>query len=443
MQLSTPNSRSIFGLNFSRRATAGPAPPPFAKAPAPGDLSCDRDAHMPFAKAPGPGDLRCDRDSHMASALPRLQPLRWEGSPQQLQHAAEQSLPVPDAKRQNKNAEKHVSFENPPPQKWQQKPPKEEDDSDWSRAWPGTNADDKRQHDPRWDHWDKWSGKDGGQHGEGGYNPGQASSAGDWQNRPRTYTATRPKAPPNLTAPAESASEPSDSEPFSEEPRIPDWFRAVWARPHGNPPDPATFFGHPAAVEVITSVPSEDDDRSNWPNWLDFGVGEHLLVIAMDEGVAFAMAHCRSTPKFGFIPVGSANPEPGPFEFVVKLGRVDLGWMKLGLTLGKGTHYPYFAKVMGLERHSIIEQFNQSQRTIGLGREQLLLGDVITNASTARSGDAGAPMVYERIKETIVEACKHNLDLDLRVSRMHGQVTDGRPPWSQLAKREGAYVICD
>ena len=391
----------------------------------------------PFAKAPAPGDLSCDRDAHMAPALPRLEPLRWEGSWQQRQHA----------KQQNKDAEKPPP-PPPPPQKRQQKPPKKNDDTDWSRAWPGTNADDKRQHDPRWDHWDKWSRKDGGQHGEGGYNPGQASSAGDWQNRPRTYTATRPKAPPNLTAPAESASEPSDSEPFSEEPRIPDWFRAVWARPHGNPPDPATLFGHPAAVEVIASVPSEDDDRSNWPNWLDFGVDEYLMVIAMDEGVAFAMAHCRSTPKFGFIPVGSANTEPGAFEFVVKLCRVDLGLMKLGLTLGKGTHHPYFAKVMGLERHSIIEQFNQSQRTIGLGREQLLLGDVITNASTARSGDAGAPMVYERIRETIVEACKHNLDLDLQVSRLHGQVMDGRPPWWKREASldliaEGAYVLCD
>ena len=314
---------------------------------------------------------------------------------------------------------------------------KDEDDADWSRAWPGTNADEQRQHDPRWDHWDKRIICLPPRLRE------SASSSGTIGTIGTIGTATRPKAPPDLTPIAESASEPSDSEPFSEEPRIPDWFRAVWARPHGNPPDPATFFGHPAAFEVITSEPSEDDDRRNWPNWLDFGVGEHLLVIAIDEGVAFAMAHCRSTPKFGFIPVGSANPEPGSFEFVVKLGRVDLAWMKLGLALGKGTHHPYFAKVMGLERHSIIEQFNQSQRTVGLGREQLLLGDVITNASTARSGDAGAPMVYERIKETIVEACKHNLDLDLRVSRMHGQVTDGRPPWSQLAKREGAYVICD
>ena len=77
----------------------------------------------------------------------------------------------------------------------------------------------------------------------------------------------------------------------------------------------------------------------------------------------------------------------------------------------------------------MIEQFSQYQRKIDRGREQLLLGDVITNASTNRSGDAGAPMVYEHIKETIVEALKDELDLGLRVSRVHGQVTVYRGGW--------------
>ena len=77
----------------------------------------------------------------------------------------------------------------------------------------------------------------------------------------------------------------------------------------------------------------------------------------------------------------------------------------------------------------MIEQFNQSQRKIGCGREQLLLGGAITNASTSRPGDAGAPTVYEHIKETIVEALKDKLDLDLRVSRVHGQVMVYRGGW--------------
>ena len=312
---------------------------------------------------------------------------------------------------------------------------KDDDELDWSRAWPGTNFDERRQQDPRWEKWEKRS--------IGPRADESASSSGTVGSIETIVTGTRFKAPPDLTPIAESGSEPSDSELFSQKSRIPNWFRAVWAQPHGNPPDPATLFGHPAAFEVIASVPSEDDDRRNSPNWLDFRVDEYLMVIAMDEGVAFAMAHCRSTPKFGFIPVGSANTEPGAFEFVVKLCRVDLGLMKLGLTLGKGTHHPYFAKVMGLERHSIIEQFNQSQRTIGLGREQLLLGDVIMYASTTPFGDTDAQMMYESIKETIVEACKHNLDLHLQISRMHEHVTEGRPPCFQLAERGEDYVICD
>ena len=361
----------------------------------------------------------------------RLELLKWEGSWQQRFHAAHGYLPTLS----------DMFYGNVPEMKTKtQTIHKDDDELDWSRAWPGTNFDERRQQDPRWEKWEKRS--------IGPRADESASSSGTVGSIETIVTGTRFKAPPDLSPIAESGSEPSDSELLSQKTRIPNWFRAVWAQPHGNPPHPATLFGHPAAFEVIASLPSDDEDRKNSPDWLDFHVDEYLMVIAMDEGVAFAMAHCRSTPKFGFIPVGSANPEPGPFEFVVKLGRVDLAWMKLGLALGKGTHHPYFAKVMGLERHSIIEQFNQSQRTVGLGREQLLLGDVITNASTARSGVAGEPMVYESIKETILEACKHNLDLDLQVSRLHGQVMDGRPPWWKREASldliaEGAYVLCD
>ena len=81
----------------------------------------------------------------------------------------------------------------------------------------------------------------------------------------------------DLCAVAESA-----PEPFSEDPRIPDGFRTLWARPHAGPPEPATLFGHPAAVGALTSVSSEEDGRRDW---LDFEAGEHLMVLSMNEGL--------------------------------------------------------------------------------------------------------------------------------------------------------------
>ena len=65
------------------------------------------------------------------------------------------------------------------------------------------------------------------------------------------------------------------------------------------------------AYPPLTGVSSGEDSRHDW---LDFEVGWHLLVLTMDERVAFTMTHCRGAPKFEFSPVDFANSQSWTFR---------------------------------------------------------------------------------------------------------------------------------
>ena len=128
-----------------------------------------------------------------------------------------------------------------------------------------------------------------------------------------------------------------------------------------------------------------------WPgDWLACpNKGEVLLVLyARGDELVYVAAHCRSSQPRGWVPMAHIQPLSGCgyHEFSVGVTPEVVGTKPIGLACVKAEGAIPGLLVVDVQPNSLIDDWNATCRE-NFGRDQLLLGDIITRVNDCSRPD--------------------------------------------------------